>query len=110
MKRTLTHTTALILILSLCFSLAACATEENVVGTWEGEWSYMGVDRREILDIYEDGTYFEVIYRNGVYSSDEAGTWALDGRELELYHDGFITPFDIKGNSLIQDEIKLKKK
>ena len=98
-----------ILVLSLCFSLAACATKKAVIGTWEGNWSYDGADIHIILSISEDNTYSKASYRNGLFRGGETGTWELDGNELELYHDSVTTPYDFNGSTLVNNGHKLKK-
>ena len=101
--RKLKSVLSLALILGLCLSLAACAlSEDDVVGVWTCSYVYNGNDLDVAFALDEDGTYAEVINRNGVLSSTEVGTWEIDGRRVLLHPDGEpgTTPFNYKGGKL----------
>ena len=75
-----------LLICTLTICLASCSTsKDKFVGTWRGEWEYNGDLFVSVIDIYEDETYKEVMYKNYSYHSTETGKYEIEGNEIHLY-------------------------
>lgn len=82
----------LLLVCTLTLCLASCGvSDDEVVGTWRGEWEYNGNDFVGVIYINEDGTYSKATYKFINYgldytlSSSEAGKYEIDGKEIRLY-------------------------
>lgn len=77
-------TAALILVLAMCLSLAACGSVqiEDLKGVWTGSWEYKGADIEMAVEIDGSGNYVQTSYRNGEFSKTEKGTVAVEGNKV----------------------------
>lgn len=95
---------ALFLVAVLCLSLVACApSKEKLVGTWSGSWTYNGNEFTRTFVLESDGTYTEVMYKNGEYYKTETGTYEIRGRNVDLHPNGDknqSTPHKYRGGKL----------
>ncbi len=100
---------AIILALTFCLSMVACAvSKEDVIGTWRGEWVYQGKNVVSIFTLNSDGTFNKITTRNGAISSIETGTYEIEGNEVSLYTTGEVgrTVYKYKGGCLYNADHK----
>ena len=104
---------ALILLVVLCLSLAACtASKDDLVGTWSGSWEYEGNLFVETFTLTENGTYTSTLYKNGNLNKTESGTYEIDGNTVDLHPtgEGSWTSYDYKGGKLINNDHEFTKR
>lgn len=98
-------------LIMLLFFVACGATKDNVVGTWTSSWIYNGEKVVKIVSIDSDGTFKEIVYRDGRYSA-EHGTWTISRGTLETKATGSFsaTPYKYSDSKLKNgDHIYVKK-
>ena len=95
---------AFLMVCALCVSLCSCgASQDDVVGTWNSEYTYDGVLVNITITFTEDGSYREVVYRDGRYARTEGGTYEIDGRKVIATSDSTkaSTTYKYRGDKLV---------
>lgn len=93
---------ALALLLAVCLSLVACASEEKIAVTWIGIWNYNGNSFVNTITM-KDGTYTSLMLKNGKFHETESDTYEIKGNNVDLHpngEEGHTTPFKYKGGNL----------
>ena len=105
---------ALVLLLALCLSLAACTVaKEDVAGTWTGSWTYNGNSFVEAIVLTKEGKYASAVYKNGEHYKTESGTYEISGTEVLLHPNGDkgqATPYKYKSGKLVNNGHEFTKK
>lgn len=95
---------ALLMVCAMCVSLCSCGVSEaDVVGTWNSEYTYDGVLINKTVMFKEDGSYREVVYRDGRYARTEGGTYEINGRKVIATSDRTkaSTTYKYRGGTLV---------
>lgn len=108
---------SLVIVMSIValFFVSCAASEKDIVGTWEGQWTYNGASYGKIIVIKSDGTYTSVMYKNGSFHEYEMGDWEIEGRNIILYDDdsityhGTSTTYKYKNGNLVNNNHTFKK-
>lgn len=104
---------AAVLLLALCLTLCACGiSKKEAVGTWAGSYVYNGNQFARSFVLSEDGTYVEVVLKNGDFSSTEEGTYEVKGGKVILHENGntgISTVYKYKGGNLVNNDHEFAK-
>lgn len=108
---------SLVIVMSIITTIfVSCGvSEEDIVGTWKGKWTYNGDTYENKINIYSFGTYSSTTYKNGIWNSYETGDWEIDGKEIHLYDDSTIVyhgsykTYKYKNGNLINGNHTFKK-
>ena len=99
---------AVILVCAICLTLCACGIKkEDAIGTWVGSYVYNGNQFTRAFTLSADGTYAEVTYKNGEFSSTETGTYEVKGGKVILHENGNMgisTTYKYKGGALVNND------
>ncbi len=82
-------------IVSLCLLatmllgiLCGCnVSEDNVIGTWTGSYTFNGNSYTVCTIIDASGAYSKVTVKNGLSYTSETGDWEIKGSKIYLYDD-----------------------
>ena len=94
----------LVLLCAICISLCACGlSEEQVVGTWSSTYEFYGSNFNNSFTLSADGTYSRTVYKDGVLSPSESGTWTIEGNKVCLFKDDNSSnpEYTYKGGKLV---------
>lgn len=77
------------LICTMILSLCACSIKkDDVTGSWSSTYNYQGEDYACTFTLSEDGDYHYILFKNGVLSTIEDGTYEIKGKKVLLYRNG----------------------
>ena len=111
MKRIVKVTALLMVSLFMLLTLTACfgVSKDEVVGTYSGSYVHNGNEYSVGIVLGEDGTYAEVVIKNGELSSSETGDFEIKGNKVLLYdsesstYHGICTKYKFKKDTLINN-------
>lgn len=103
----------ILLCLIICMASAGCgATKSNVVGTWQGSYVFQDDEFDCTVTINPDGTFHEVLLKNGSPYKDFISLWYIDEGKLCLCDDNLpaVPEYTLSGDMLINGEyVRLKR-
>ena len=78
------------------------ADKEYLVGLWRSNYVYEGNDFVAFIEYYEDGTYLEILFKNGAFRSTEAGNYTFEKHlvENELFDGSAYTRYVLENGQL----------
>lgn len=81
---------AVALLCSICLSLCACSSlkKEDITGTWSATYYYQGNEYACTFTLSDDGGYHYTLFKDGLLSTIEDGTYAIKGEKVMLYRNG----------------------
>lgn len=104
---------ALVLICAVCISICACGlNKEDVIGVWSCTYEFDGSEFYNEFTLSADGTYSKTVHKNGSISSNESGTWTIEGNKVCLFEseNSANTEYTYRGGKLINADHKFTKK
>ena len=107
---------SLLLVAVLCLSMVGCGlSEEDAVGIWSGAYTYNGNDFVVVFELFDDGSYIEVIEKNGSIHKVDMGTYTIEkgllGTDVVLDSDTEpgTTRYEYRGGALYNNDHKFTK-
>lgn len=81
---------AVALICSMCLCLCACSSikKEDITGSWNSTYYYQGNEYACMVTLSDDGSYHYTLFKDGLLSTIEDGTYAIKGEKVLLYRNG----------------------
>ena len=81
----------LILIVSILIMAISCVSKDEIIGTWNSEYTYNGNSFNYTFTLENDGTWTGIVYKNGYLSSTKYGTYTIEGNKVSLRENGEVS-------------------
>ena len=91
MKKTIQALSFIIALSFILITFSSCSvSQEDIIGTWKGEWVYNGDRYSGTIVIEWSGYFTQIVYKNGIINSYVTGDYEIDGRTIRLFDDSCI--------------------